>query len=93
MAARICNAAGQAASTLHATDIHEGGPHPALMQKLCSGTDFTLWALKVTAQAFSWAMSTLVVQERYLWLNLAEMRDAEKGCLHTEMVQKWCTRK
>lgn len=41
-------------------------------------TDFALWASNVTEQAFGWALSTLVVQERYLWLNLAEMRDAEK---------------
>ncbi|KAL0150774.1 hypothetical protein M9458_053932 [Cirrhinus mrigala] len=40
--------------------------------------DYALRATKVTAQALGRAMSTMVVQERHLWLNLAEMRDAEK---------------
>ncbi|KAI2662339.1 Gag-Pol polyprotein [Labeo rohita] len=35
-------------------------------------------ATKVTAQALGRAMSTLMVQERHLWLNLTEMRDAKK---------------
>ncbi|KAI2644665.1 Transposon Ty3-G Gag-Pol polyprotein [Labeo rohita] len=42
-------------------------------------TDYALRATKVTAQALGRAMSTMVVQERHLWLNLAEMRDAEKA--------------
>ncbi|KAL0186328.1 hypothetical protein M9458_017998, partial [Cirrhinus mrigala] len=37
-------------------------------------------AMKVTAQALGRAMSTMVVQERHLWLNLAEMRDVEEVC-------------
>lgn len=36
-------------------------------------TTFTLWAL-------SQAMSTIVVQECHLWLNLAEMREVDKVC-------------
>lgn len=31
-------------------------------------------------QAFGWIMSTLVFQECYLGLNLAAMKNAEKGC-------------
>ncbi|KAI2657489.1 Transposon Ty3-G Gag-Pol polyprotein [Labeo rohita] len=83
-------ASGQAASDLHAMailqvyqakvlkDLHEGDPDPELLQELCSVTVYALRATKVTAQALERAMSTMVVQERHLWLNLAEMRDAEK---------------
>ncbi|KAL0152765.1 hypothetical protein M9458_052488 [Cirrhinus mrigala] len=59
-------------------DLHEGVPDPELLQELRSATDYALRATKVTAQALGRAMSTMVVQERHLWLNLAEMRDAEK---------------
>ncbi|KAI2660848.1 hypothetical protein H4Q32_008522 [Labeo rohita] len=84
------SASGQAASALHAMailqvyqakvlkDLHEGVPDPELVQELRSATDYALRATKVTAQALGRAMSTMVVQERHLWLNLAEMRDAEK---------------
>lgn len=59
--------------------MHKASPDPALMQELCLATDFALGAMKVTAQALCPVMSTFVVQERYLWLNLAEMKDVEKG--------------
>ncbi|KAL0187588.1 hypothetical protein M9458_014687, partial [Cirrhinus mrigala] len=59
-------------------DLHEGVPDPELLHELRSVTDYDLRATKVTAQALGRAMSTMVVQERHLWLNLAEMRDAEK---------------
>ncbi|KAL0151371.1 hypothetical protein M9458_053365 [Cirrhinus mrigala] len=80
----------QAVSALHAMailqvyqakvlkDLHEGVPNPELLQELRSVTDYALRATKVTAQVLRRAMSTMVVQERHLWLNLAEMRDAEK---------------
>ena len=83
-------ASGQAASALHAmavlqvyqakvlSELHEGVPKPELLQDLRSATDYALRATKVTAQALGRAMSTMVVQERHLWLNLAEMKDAEK---------------
>lgn len=61
-------------------ELHEGSADPELMQELCSSTDFALWATKVTAQALGQTMSTLVVQERHLWLNLAETWKAEKVC-------------
>ncbi|KAL0197604.1 hypothetical protein M9458_006144, partial [Cirrhinus mrigala] len=75
------SAAGQAASALHAMailqvhkgkalkELHQGGPDPRLMQELRTATDFALRAMKV--------MSTMVVQERHLWLNLAQMSDAD----------------
>lgn len=49
------------------------------IQKLRMATDFALRATKVTAQALSQMMSTLVVQE-HLWLNLARVRDTDKVC-------------
>ncbi|KAI2643946.1 ORF V: Enzymatic polyprotein [Labeo rohita] len=90
LVAKAYAASGQAASALHAMailqvyqakvlkDLHEGAPDPELLHELRSATDYALRATKVTAQALGRAMSTMVVQERHLWLNLAEMRDAEK---------------
>ncbi|XP_016120158.1 multiple epidermal growth factor-like domains protein 11 [Sinocyclocheilus grahami] len=45
------------------------------LKELRSATDTALGAMKVTAQALRRAMSTLVVQEHHLWLNLADMRE------------------
>ncbi|KAL0153588.1 hypothetical protein M9458_051068 [Cirrhinus mrigala] len=90
LVARAYAASGQAASALHAMailqvyqakvlkDLHEGVPDPELLHELRSATNYALRATKVTAQALGRVMSTMVVQERHLWLNLAEMRDAEK---------------
>lgn len=50
-----------------------------MMQELHLATDYALLATKVTVQALGLAMSTLVVQERHLWLNLTEIRIAEKA--------------
>ncbi len=91
LAAKAYSAAGQAASALHAMailqvhqakalkQVHEGSTDPGLMQVLRTATDFTLRATKVTARSLGKAMSTMVVQERHLWLNLAEMRDVDKA--------------
>ncbi len=49
------------------------------MQELRTATDFALRATKVTARSFGKAMSTVVVQERHLWLNLVEMKDVDKA--------------
>ncbi len=82
LAAKAYSAVGQAASALHAMailqvhqakalkQVHEGSTDPGLMQELRTATDFALRATK--------AMSTMVVQERHLWLNLAEMKDVDK---------------
>ncbi len=59
--------------------VHEGSTDPGLMQELRTATDFALRATKVTARSLGKAMSTMVVQERHLWLNLAEMKDADKA--------------
>ncbi|KAL0180842.1 hypothetical protein M9458_023248, partial [Cirrhinus mrigala] len=77
------HAAGQAATALHAMatlqvyqaqalkHLHKGGPDQGVMQELRAATDFALRATKV--------MSTVVVQERHLWLTLAQMADVDKA--------------
>ncbi len=91
LAAKAYSAAGQAASDLHAMailqvhqakalkQVHEGSTDPGLMQELRTATDFGLRATKVTARPLWKVMSTMVVQERHLWLNLAEMKDVDKA--------------
>ncbi len=49
------------------------------MQELRTATDFALRATKVTPRSLGKAMSTMVVQERHLWLNLVEMKDVDKA--------------
>ncbi len=91
LAAKAYSAAGQAASALHAMailqvhlakalkQVHESSTDPGLMQELRTATDFALRATKVTARSLGKAMSTMVVQERHLWLNLVEMMDVDKA--------------
>ncbi len=59
-------------------DLHEGGHDLAVLHELRAETDLALRATKVTAQSLGRAMSTLVVQERHLWLCLADMKEHEK---------------
>ncbi len=84
-------ACGEAASALHAMallqvhqakalrDLHEGGHDPGVLSELRTATDLALRATKVTARSLGRAMSTMVVQERHLWLCLADMREADKA--------------
>ncbi len=83
-------ACGEAASALHAMallqvhqakalrDLHEGGHDLAVLHELRAATDLALRATKVTAQSLGREMSTLVVQERHLWLGLTDMKEQEK---------------
>ncbi len=59
-------------------DLHEGGHDLAVLHELRAATDLVLRATKVTAHSLSRAMSTLVVQERHLWLCLADMKEQDK---------------
>lgn len=59
-------------------ELHKGSSDPELMLELHSATNFTLLAMKVTAQALGEMMSTLLVQEHHLWLKLTEMWEVEK---------------
>ncbi len=84
LAAKAYRAAGQAACALQVhqanalKQVHEGSTDPGLMQELRTATDFALRATKVTTRSLGKAMSTMVVQERHLWLNLVEMKDVDK---------------
>ncbi len=49
-----------------------------MLQELRTVTDLALRAMKVTARALGQTMSTLVVQERRLWLTVADMRESDK---------------
>ncbi|XP_073678289.1 uncharacterized protein [Garra rufa] len=83
-------ACGSAGSALHAMallqvhqaqalkDLYEGGHDPEVLRELRIATDLALRATKVTARSLGRAMSTMVVQERHLWLCLADMRDCDK---------------
>ncbi len=83
-------ACGEAASALHAMallqvhqakalrDLHKGGHDLAVLHELRAAMDLALRATKVTAQSLGRAMSTLVVQERHLWLCLTDMKEQEK---------------
>ncbi|KAI2661177.1 Tyrosine recombinase slr0733 [Labeo rohita] len=82
LAGRTYHAAGQAATALHAMatlqvyqakvlkHLHEKGSDQGAMEELCAATDFALRATKVTARSLGQVMSTIVVQERHLWLTL-----------------------
>ncbi len=50
------------------------------MQELRTATDLALRATKVTAWSLGQTMSTLVIQKRHLWLDLADMGESDKHC-------------
>ncbi len=59
-------------------ELHKGSYDPGVMKELRTAMDLALRATKVTTHSLGRAMSTLVVQERHLWLNLADMREPDK---------------
>lgn len=59
--------------------MDESGTDPAAFRELCSATDLAMYATKTTAQGIGSAMASLVVLERHLWLNLKEIKDADKA--------------
>ncbi|KAI2657031.1 hypothetical protein H4Q32_021090 [Labeo rohita] len=91
LAGRAYHAAGHAATALHAMatlqvyqakvlkHLHEKGSDQGAMEELRAATDFALRATKVTARSLGQVMSTIVVQERHLWLTLAQMADVDKS--------------
>ncbi|KAL0187568.1 hypothetical protein M9458_014667, partial [Cirrhinus mrigala] len=88
---RAYSGARQATTALHAMatlqvyqakalkELHKGSPDQAVLQELRAATDFALRATKVTARSLGQVMSTLVIQERHLWLNQAQMADVDKA--------------
>ncbi|KAI2644341.1 hypothetical protein H4Q32_025622 [Labeo rohita] len=91
LAGRAYHAAGHAATALHAMatlqvyqakvlkHLHEKGSDQGAMEELRAATNFALRATKVTARSLGQVMSTIVVQERHLWLTLAQMADVDKS--------------
>ncbi len=85
---------GEAASALHAMAVlqvfqaklqqaAEGGALTAEVTKdLRAATDFALMATKRAAQAVGKAMGFMVVLQRHLWLNLADLKEADRK-MHT----------
>ncbi len=59
--------------------MHKGSSDTGLMQELRTAADFALRAMKVTVRSLWKVMSTMVVQECHLGLNLAEMTDVDKA--------------
>ncbi len=54
-------------------DMHGGGHDPEVLKELRTAPDLVPRATKVMAQSLGRAMSTLVVQERHLWLCLVDI--------------------
>ncbi len=52
--------------------------HQEAFKELCTATDLSLRTTKAMVQAIGKTMASLVVLEHHLWLNLTEIRDAEK---------------
>ncbi len=82
---RAYSAAGQADSVLHSMAalqvfqaMDESVPGPATFKELRSATDLALCATKTTAQAIGRLMASLVVLECHLWLNLIEIKNADR---------------
>lgn len=83
-------AADQASSALHTMsvlqvfkdeltwDMDESGRNPGAFKELHKATDLALRATKTMLQGVGKAMASLVVLDRHLWLNLMDIRDAEK---------------
>ncbi len=58
--------------------MDESGPVPAAFKELRSATGLALRATKTTAQAIGRSMPSLVVLESHFWLNLMEIKEADK---------------
>ncbi|KAL0149546.1 hypothetical protein M9458_055073 [Cirrhinus mrigala] len=81
-------AAGQALHTMAVLqadllkDLNKGqGLSPDEVAELCRTTDLALWATKQAATAMGRSMVAIVVTERHLWVNLADLGKKEKGFL------------
>ncbi len=58
--------------------MDESNPNPAAFSELYCVNDLALCATKMTAQAIGRFMASLLELKRRLWLNLMEMKDADK---------------
>ncbi len=89
---KVYAAAGQAVASLHTMavlqeyqadllkDLDKGrGLSPDEVAELCRTTDLALRATKQAATALGRSMAAMVVTERHLWVNLADIGKKEKG--------------
>ncbi|KAL0151516.1 hypothetical protein M9458_053168 [Cirrhinus mrigala] len=84
-------AAGHAVASLHTVavlqadllkDLNKGqGLSPDEVAELCRTTDLAPWATKQATTAMCRSMVAIVVMERHLWVNLADLGKKEKGFL------------
>lgn len=93
-------AVGQAASALHAMatlqvyhtkvlkQLHWGSADQGLMQEALTATNLTLWVTKISVRYLGQVMSTLLVQEHHLCLNLADMRESYQTQLLNSLVSQ-----
>ncbi len=84
---------GEAASVLHAMAVlqvfqakllqaAEGGVRTAeAVKDLRAATDFALMVTKRAAQGVGKAMGFMIILQRHLWLNLADLKDADRKVL------------
>ncbi len=68
-------------------DLPEGGYNLQVLHELRALTDLALRVTKVTAKSLGHAMSTLVVQERHLWLRLTDMEQEKVQFLNAPVSQ------
>ncbi len=54
---------------------------PEAVNDLRAATDFALMATKFAAQAIGRTMGFMVVQQRHIWLTLANLKDADRKVL------------
>ncbi len=90
LASMAYSSAGEGASALHAMAVLqvfqakllqslEGRTaSPEAVNNLRAATDFALMATKRAAQAIGQTMGFMVVQQRHLWLTLADLKDADR---------------
>ncbi len=93
LASKAYSSAGEGASALHAMAVLqvfqakllqslEGGTtSPVAVNDLRAATDFTLMATKCAAQAIGRTMGFMLVQQRHLWLTLADLKDSDRKVL------------
>ncbi len=93
LASKAYSSAGEGASALHAMAVLqvfqakllqslEGGTtSPVAVNDLRAAIDFTLMATMCAAQAIGRTMGFMVVQQRHLWLTLADLKDSDRMVL------------
>ncbi len=74
-------------------DMHGGGYDPEVLKELRTTPDLVPRATKVMARSLGRAMSTLVVQERHLWLCLVDIGTPTKSVPQGSCIPDWPRRR